>query len=352
MQRRQSQLGSDATIDQASSLAVASQRMSAFSRRDSDAESTVAHGASVVADFLGRVSSSAQSRIGRSVSPSGRAVRARSPAGRALCRLNIERMSSVDAPADTSAATQQQISVQEAAAMQFARASSRRGSLDSNSPRPRLRAGRPAENLLVLAAENATQEASPGSEKRYLSGGDSPSVGGASPASSVGSRVGRSVSPSGRGLRRNDSAVSFGSDGPSGRGLRRNDSAVSFGSDGPSGRGLRRNDSAVSFGSDGPSGRGLRRNDSAVSFGSDGSTPGCLGPARRHAGSEGHGASEHAGPSLRAQEAALQQLRHAMCSGNTLRSRVGRSVSPSGRGLRRNDSAVSFGSDGSRERYV
>jgi len=314
MQRRQSQLGSDATIDQASSLAVASQRMSAFSRRDSDAESTVAHGASVVADFLGRVSSSAQSRIGRSVSPSGRAVRARSPAGRALCRLNIERMSSVDAPADTSAATQQQISVQEAAAMQFARASSRRGSLDSNSPRPRLRAGRPAENLLVLAAENATQEASPGSEKRYLSGGDSPSVGGASPASSVGSRVGRSVSPSGRGLRRNDSAVSFGSDGPSGR--------------------------------------GLRRNDSAVSFGSDGSTPGCLGPARRHAGSEGHGASEHAGPSLRAQEAALQQLRHAMCSGNTLRSRVGRSVSPSGRGLRRNDSAVSFGSDGSRERYV
>jgi hypothetical protein len=333
MQRRQSQLGSDATIDQASSLAVASQRMSAFSRRDSDAESTVAHGASVVADFLGRVSSSAQSRIGRSVSPSGRAVRARSPAGRALCRLNIERMSSVDAPADTSAATQQQISVQEAAAMQFARASSRRGSLDSNSPRPRLRAGRPAENLLVLAAENATQEASPGSEKRYLSGGDSPSVGGASPASSVGSRVGRSVSPSGRGLRRNDSAVSFGSDGPSGRGLRRNDSAVSFGSDGPSGR-------------------GLRRNDSAVSFGSDGSTPGCLGPARRHAGSEGHGASEHAGPSLRAQEAALQQLRHAMCSGNTLRSRVGRSVSPSGRGLRRNDSAVSFGSDGSRERYV
>jgi hypothetical protein len=293
MQRRQSQLGSDATIDQASSLAVASQRMSAFSRRDSDAESTVAHGASVVADFLGRVSSSAQSRIGRSVSPSGRAVRARSPAGRALCRLNIERMSSVDAPADTSAATQQQISVQEAAAMQFARASSRRGSLDSNSPRPRLRAGRPAENLLVLAAENATQEASPGSEKRYLSGGDSPSVGGASPASSVGSRVGRSVSPSGRGLRRNDSAVSFGSDGPSGR--------------------------------------GLRRNDSAVSFGSDGSTPGCLGPARRHAGSEGHGASEHAGPSLRAQEAALQQLRHAMCSGNTLRSRVGRSVSPSGR---------------------
>ena len=213
MQRRQSQLGSDATIDQASSLAVASQRMSAFSRRDSDAESTVAHGASVVADFLGRVSSSAQSRIGRSVSPSGRAVRARSPAGRALCRLNIERMSSVDAPADTSAATQQQISVQEAAAMQFARASSRRGSLDSNSPRPRLRAGRPAENLLVLAAENATQEASPGSEKRYLSGGDSPSVGGASPASSVGSRVGRSVSPSGRGLRRNDSAVSFGSDG-------------------------------------------------------------------------------------------------------------------------------------------
>ena len=314
MQRRQSQLGSDATIDQASSLAVASQRMSAFSRRDSDAESTVAHGASVVADFLGRVSSSAQSRIGRSVSPSGRAVRARSPAGRALCRLNIERMSSVDAPADTSAATQQQISVQEAAAMQFARASSRRGSLDSNSPRPRLRAGRPAENLLVLAAENATQEASPGSEKRYLSGGDSPSVGGASPASSVGSRVGRSVSPSGRGLRRNDSAVSFGSDGPSGR--------------------------------------GLRRNDSAVSFGSDGSTPGCLGPARRHAGSEGHGASEHAGPSLRAQEAALQQLRHAMCSGNTLRSGVGRSVSPSGRGLRRNDSAVSFGSDGSRERYV
>jgi len=314
MQRRQSQLGSDATIDQASSLAIASQRMSAFSRRDSDAESTVAHGASVVADFLGRVSSSAQSRIGRSVSPSGRAVRARSPAGRALCRLNIERMSSVDAPADTSAATQQQISVQEAAAMQFARASSRRGSLDSNSPRPRLRAGRPAENLLVLAAENATQEASPGSEKRYLSGGDSPSVGGASPASSVGSRVGRSVSPSGRGLRRNDSAVSFGSDGPSGR--------------------------------------GLRRNDSAVSFGSDGSTPGCLGPARRHAGSEGHGASEHAGPSLRAQEAALQQLRHAMCSGNTLRSRVGRSVSPSGRGLRRNDSAVSFGSDGSRERYV
>jgi hypothetical protein len=292
MQRRQSQLGSDATIDQASSLAIASQRMSAFSRRVSAAESTVAYGGSVVSDLSVRVSSSAQSRIGRSVSPSGRAVRARSPAGRALCRLNTERMSSVDAPASTSAAEQQQISVQEAAAMQLARVSSRRGSLGSNSPRPRLRAGRPAENLLVLAAENSTQEASPGSEKRYLSGGDSPSVGGASPASSVGSRVGRSVSPSGR---------------------------------------------------------GLRRDDSALSFGSDVSTPGRLGPARRHAGSEGYGGSEHAGPSLRVQEAALQQLRHAMGSGNTLSSRVGRAVSPSGRGLRRNDSAVSSGSDGSRE---